>query len=97
MPLPIDDPFAEILCRMSSFCTPARIDAHFTNRRMLLETGALVEKAVQVEQPLGERGRIVRIGVYDLDVIHRHRRPRRNKTVNAQNTTMNATFCMRLA
>ena len=77
MPVPIDDPFAKILgWDIEPLDDFPGFYSHLSNGRVLLETRALIQEAVQVEQSLGERRRVMGIGMHYVVAVLRYRRLR---------------------
>ena len=65
--LPNDDAFAEILAGdVAVLQHLAGLQFHLANARFLVHAGALVEHAVAIEQSLGVRCAVVRVGMHDL-------------------------------
>ena len=70
MPIPIDDALAEVLRRNVDFLDDlARVEAHLANRGVLLESRALVQEAIQLEQAFREARGVVRIRMYYVNII----------------------------
>ena len=64
---PVHDAFAEILARDVALLQHfAGFQLHLADGGLLLQAGAFVEEAVQVEESLGERHGVVRVGVHHL-------------------------------
>src|ERR1700679_4177402 len=70
---PVHDAFAEVLRGDVDFLQylPG-FEPYLANARVLLETGALVQIAVQIKEPLGEGLRVMGIGMDCFNVVNRH-------------------------